>query len=179
MHSKLKFINIFTLYQQSILNLGVKELAWVLKKSNKTIYAELSLENLETYLETMKNYDDLGVKPPYLPKLGLVDFMIGIALTKDFSALIAIAKEFNYACFPLPSNKEVSKEAAARAVSKISQMANKEAAESFNSVMDALSGDGIIDKKEAKTASDECLEAINALSELKAYLDQLKKAGAK
>jgi len=45
-------------------------------------------------------------------------------------------------------------------------MANKECTDSFNAVIQALAGDGVVDRKEAETVIKEGMEAANALLEL-------------
>ncbi len=168
-------VEVFTLYQSAITQHGVKDIASELKKAKATIYAEMSLENLHIYLETIENYSDLAGKPSYLPKLGLVDVMIGMERTGNVSPLVAMAAYFNHACFPLPRSKNLlTPSAAARAMAKITQVASQECTESFNAVIGFLAGDGVVDKREAEKVSKECLEAINALAELKAIADAIK-----
>jgi len=163
-------IQIFTLYQTAITRHGVKDIAYELKKSPKTVYAEISLENLQVYLDTIKNYDERVGKPSYLPKLGVLDCIIGMQISGDLSPLVAMASFFNMGCFKLPSGR-FNRKNATRALTTIAQVANKECTESLNSIVDALSGDGIMDEKEARKTSRECEEAINALCEMKAAAD--------
>lgn len=161
---------IFTLYQSAVNNHGVKDLAHELKKSKTTIYAEISLENLTTYMNTILNYDDQNKKPSYLPKLGLVDFSIGMKLSGDTRPFVALASFLNMACFDLPVGN-FEKRYATKALVKNSQEASRECTESFNVLVEALAGDGIVDKKEARQTSVECGEAINAIAKMKAAAD--------
>ncbi|MCP4024442.1 MAG: hypothetical protein GY729_21550 [Desulfobacteraceae bacterium] len=131
----------------------------------------MSPANLSTYLDVIQNYDPDSdkkeTKPGYLPKLGLVDFMIQMIRTQDFEPLIMMARFLNMACFKLPSGK-TTKDCASRALAKKSQVASKECADSFNSIIEGLSGDGIVDSKEAAKTVKECDEAISALCAMRA-----------
>jgi len=161
-------VDAFTKYQGAIMEHGVKDLADKLKKSKSTIYAEISLENLATYMDTIQNYDEK--KPAYLPKLGLVDFLIGVFVSGEKQAFVALASFLNMACFELPAGN-FEKGSATKALVKNSQEASRECTESFNVLVEALAGDGIVDKKEARRTSMECGEAINAIAKMKAAAD--------
>jgi hypothetical protein len=159
------FIEIFTLYQSLVTKHGVKDIAYELKKSTSTIYAEISIENLYTYLDTIEHYDDVAGRPTYLPKLGLVDFLITLARIGDLSPLVAINSACGMACHPIPAGRK-DPAAAAKALAKVTSIANKECTDSFNAVIQALAGDGVVDRKEAETVIKEGMEAVNALLEL-------------
>lgn len=165
-------VRILTLHQAAIMKLGVGEIAWERKKSDKTVYAELNPSNLITYIETIRKYDDGEKKPGCLPKLGLIDFMIDLIRTQDFSPLVALNEFFSMVCFPVPG-KIVNPEKAAAGLANITQAATKECTESFNAVIRAMAGDGRVSKVEAKKVSREAMDAINALAELKAIADAL------
>ena len=166
-------IEFFTLYQSSVTKHGVKDIADELKKSDKTIYAEMGLTGLQTYIDAIQHYDDQQGKPSYLPKLGFIDVMISMQKTGDFSPFISAGTYCNMACHPMPTPKK-NPMSATKCIAKITQIASKECTESFNAVIESLAGDGVVNKKEAANVSRECQEAINALYELKAIADTIK-----
>jgi len=167
MDRNIDFTRIFTLYQSAVTKLGVKTLAHELKKSDKTIYAEMSLENLSTYLEIIQNYDDLNGKPSYLPKLGLVDFLIGLFETRDLSPLKSINENFGLGTFNLPKS-QMGRIDFLEALQRI----NKEYSEGIHETLCAIQ-DEKVSADEAKKCSKELMDAINELSNLKAYYDSI------
>ena len=165
-------VRVIKLHQAAIMKLGVGEIAYERKKSATTVYAELNPANLITYIDTIKKYDDGFKKPGSLPKLGLIDFMIDMVKTKDLSPLVELNAFFNMVCFPLP-RKNISPARSAANISKITQTASKECADSFNAVIDALACDGKVNQAGGERVSKEAMEAINALAQVKAIADEI------
>lgn len=155
-------------YQSAMMDFGVKKLVDILKKAESTIYADMSLDHLLTRLNIIQNYDEK--KPPFLPKLGLVDFLIGVFVSGDKQAFVALASFLNMACFELPVGK-AEKGGATKVLVRDCQDATRECTESFNVILDALAGDGLVDKKEAVRTREECDEAIRALCKMRATAD--------
>ena len=158
-------IEIWTLYQSAITKHGVKDIADELKKSPTTIYAEVSLSNLHTYIESVKNYNDRDGKPSYNPKLGLMDFIIGMEKSGDVSPLVAIASFFKMACFKLPENDPGKLD-----VLQLLQNMNKEYSEGVNATLEAVK-DNTVSRDEALENRKECMDIVNAASRLMAFYD--------
>ncbi|MCG8619763.1 MAG: hypothetical protein MI802_26375 [Desulfobacterales bacterium] len=163
-------MEIWTLYQAAITRHGVKELAHELKKSDKTIYAEVSLSNLHTYIESFRDYDEQLGKPGYNPKLGLADFIIGMLMSGDVSPLVALASFFNMACFRIPDGDLGGDE-----VLELLQGMNKEYTEGVNATLEAVK-DNRVSLEEAVVNRKECMDIVNAVSRLMAYYDEVIKA---
>ncbi|MCG8632795.1 MAG: hypothetical protein MI863_03155 [Desulfobacterales bacterium] len=158
-------IEIWTIYQGAITRHGVKDIAHELKKSDKTIYAEVSLSNLHTYIESIRNYSEHIGKPGYNPKLGLVDFIIGMIKSKDVAPLVAVASFFKMACFKVPE-KGLDKED----VLQLLQNMNKEYTEGVNATLEAVK-DNTVSRDEARDNRKECMDIVNAASRLMAFYD--------
>ncbi len=158
-------IEIWTMYQSAITRHGVKDIAHELKKSDKTIYAEVSLSNLHTYIESIQNYSEQGGKPSYNPKLGLADFIIGMMKSGDVSPLIAVASFFRMACFKVPE-KGLDK----ADVLQLLQNMNKEYTEGVNATLEAVK-DNTVSLDEARENRKECMDIVNAASRLMAFYD--------
>lgn len=164
-------IEILTLHQAAIMKHGVGNIAYELKKSDKTIYAELNPSNLLTYLETVKKYDDNHKKPSSLPKLGLVDFIMGMIKSDDLSPLIAINTFFNMACYEIPRTDLDKAD-----ILDLLQDINKEHFENGREVLEALK-DNRLKPDEAASISKEAMDLINATSVLKHVADDRVKRG--
>ncbi len=152
--------DVWTLYQSAITKYGVKAIADELKKSDKTIYSELSLSNLHIYVDSVENYNDRDGKPGYNPKLGLVDFIIGMEKTEDVSPLVAIASFFKMACFKLPDHDLGKSD-----VFQLLQDMNKEYTEGVNGTLEAMK-DNKVSLEEARKNHKECMDIVNAASAL-------------
>ena len=151
-------IEIWTLYQSAITRHGVKDIAHELKKSDKTIYAEVSLSNLHTYIESIQNYSEHIGKPSYNPKLGLTDFIIGMIKSGDVSPLVAVASFFKMACFKVPE-KGLDK----AGVLQLLQNMNKEYSEGVNATLEAVK-DNTVSLDEARENRKKCMDKIGRAS---------------
>ncbi|MCP3941676.1 MAG: hypothetical protein GY710_09380 [Desulfobacteraceae bacterium] len=164
-------IEILTQHQMAVGKYGSKKIFDILKKAKSTGFNEM---NPGIAIERIKYLEEPSAHPPeQTAKLSLVDFILGMEETQDFSPLISMAAYLNIACYPIPTPKKNLK-IVAKNISKITQLANKECTKSFNAVLEALSGDGVVDSKEAEKVSKDCQEAINALCEVKAIVDIIK-----
>ena len=159
------FHKLHTMYQEIVVKAGVKSVADDLKRHPSGIYAEMNIQNLETYLDTKEEYPD--DRPPVLSKLGLVDFLLVLKEQDDFGPLDLIVREFGRVSFEMPEG-ETGKGDYLDLVRSV----NRETMEGVDETLKAVA-DGQVTKGEAKTASKELADIIQAAAALKAAFDNV------
>lgn len=161
------FHKLHTTYQQIVTEAGVKAVADDLKRHPSGVYAELNIQNLETYLDTKEDFPD--ERPPVLNKLGLVDFLLILKKYDDFGPLDMIVREFGRVAYKMPDGSTDKKEILA-----LVRDLNKEVMEGVNASLQAAE-DNKITKAEAKKCSKELGDIIEAAAQAKATFDSVIK----
>ena len=167
-------VEITTLHQAAVSRYGSKGLFDLLRKGNSTGFNEM---NVSILIDRIEYLSDPAAEPPAQhAKLGFLDLMIGMCVTGDKSPLVAMNKFFGMACHQIPE-KKTDPAKASELIPKITGLANKEFTETINEIMDALSNDGRVDRREADKVYNEGMEAINALYEVVSCVDAIRKGG--
>jgi hypothetical protein len=161
-------IEFYKAYLGVVTDHGVKAVARTLRKSDKTVYAEVSLEHLARYLECIENFEAGDTKPSYMPKLGFVDVMLTLMVAGDVSPFVVAAGTLNLMAAPAPDHKQVCKDE----ILGMLQRFNKEYVEAANEVLDAIQ-DKKISLNEARKGSKEMLDIINVAFQFKCLFDRV------
>jgi len=149
----LNFERSLALVQATAHDYGIKELADSLNKGVSTLYAELN--------ET-QGY-----------KLGAKEFFRVIEKTGDISPLETLLSDMGLAVFRLPVPTYALNPTLPSLLLKLLGHANKECSDTFGVTLKVVE-DGKVERKEAVKGSQECMDAINALVQLKAQFDAIK-----
>jgi len=149
----INFERSIALVQATAHDYGIKELAEHLNKGVSTLYAELNQN--EGY------------------KLGAKEFFRVIEKTGDISPLETLLSDMGLAVFRLPVLTYALNPALPSLLLNLLGHVNKECSDTFGATLKMVE-DGKVERKEAVKGSQECMDAINALVQLKAQFDAIK-----
>ena len=163
-------IDFFTQYQAMVTEHGPKDVMQELRKGKSTIYAEMSLENMIAYLDSIENYDEKTGKPN-LPKLGVVDMMITMLRTGKTEPFIRLARILSLSCADSGRKAcNMEKEDFVRLLKKF----NEEYVQGVNEVLQSVA-DGKVSLSEAKRSRNEMMDIVDAALCFVAIFDQIIK----
>nr|WP_319394115.1 phage regulatory CII family protein [uncultured Desulfobacter sp.] len=156
--------DILSHHQMAVSKVGAKHVFAVLKKGQSTGYNEMNPAFAMERIEFMARPE--ADRPAQTHKLDLVDFMLGMVMTKDVTPLILLNSFFNIISFQPP---DVTLDEAG--LLELLQRVNKEYFDVNNEVMDRLK-DGVFDCEDAKVVSKESMHLINVGAQLKYFSDK-------
>jgi len=155
--------DILSHHQMAVGKVGAKHVFAVLKKGQSTGYNEMNPAFAMERIEFMSRPE--ADRPTQTHKLDLVDFMLGMIMTKDVTPLILLNNFFNIISFQAP---DVPLNEAG--LLELLQRVNKEHFDVGDEVMDRLK-DGLFSREDAIVVSKEAMELINACAQLKQFSD--------
>lgn len=156
--------DILSHHQMAVSKVGSKHVFAVLKKCRSTGYNEMNPAFAMERIEFLSKPE--ADRPTQTHKLDLVDFIVGMIMTKDVTPLILLNNFFDIISFSMP---DVQLNEAG--LLELLQGVNKEYFEVNNEVMDRLK-DGIFDRADATVVSKEAMDLINVGAQLKYFSDK-------
>ncbi len=155
---------ILTHHQMAVGGIGAKKVFAVLKKGQSTGYNEMNPAFAMEKIEFLAKPE--ADRPAQTHKLDLVDFMMGMLMTRDYTPLIIMNTFFNLISHPVP---DVDLDEAG--LLELLQRVNKEHFDVGDEVIARLR-DGIFSRDDAGVVSKEAMDLINACAQLKLFSDK-------